>query len=167
MYFKRDKTTIMDNSVNINPSDWQNHTHDGLNSQRIKASDIEGSSSIEAFKVGGVYINTTGTNPNSELGYGTWVAFAQGKVLVGYLAGDPDFGTGGATGGEKTHTLSLAEIPAHTHTVPTHAFAGGATDLTTQSGNTPGSLSTSSAGGGGAHNNLQPFIVVFIWNRTA
>lgn len=158
----------MNDSVNLNPSDWQNHTHDGLNSQRIKASDIDGlGSSNQAFKVGGVYINTTGTNPSSELGYGTWVAFAQGQVLVGYLAGDPDFGTGGATGGEKTHVLTIPEMPSHNHTIDLRNAVGGTNVATAVSASTFIQENTSSVGGGGAHNNLQPFIVVYIWNRTA
>ncbi|HLB68449.1 MAG TPA: hypothetical protein VJN63_08305, partial [Thermoplasmata archaeon] len=59
---------------------------------------------VPAFAVGGVYINLTGTNPATELGYGTWAAFGAGRLLVGLDAADPDFDTVRETGGAKTHT---------------------------------------------------------------
>jgi len=58
----------------------------------------------EAFAVGGVYINLTGVNPATELGYGTWAAFGAGRLLIGLDAADPDFDTVRETGGAKTHT---------------------------------------------------------------
>lgn len=121
----------------------------------------------QAFPVGGLFFSTVSTDPNTLLGYGTWSAFGAGNVMVGYNSGDPDFGTLGATGGEKTHVLTVPEMPAHTHNVPAHAFVGTVTDFTATTGNTPTQVASSSTGGGGAHNNLQPFIVVKIWLRTA
>lgn len=82
----------------------------------------------EAFPVGAVYINVTGTNPGTELGYGTWSAFGAGRVLVGYDSGDTDFDTAEETGGAKTVASagsvaaptisgSTASESAHTHSV--------------------------------------------------
>lgn len=77
----------------------------------------------EAFPVGAVYINVTGVNPATELGYGTWSAFGAGKVLVGYDSGDTDFDTAEETGGAKTKSISahsgtaVADHAAHTHSV--------------------------------------------------
>ncbi len=53
----------------------------------------------------------------SAIGGTTWVAFGAGKVLVGLDSGDSDFDTAEETGGAKTdsHTLTISEIPAHTH----------------------------------------------------
>lgn len=81
----------------------------------------------------------------------------RGRVGVGYKSGDADFGTMGQTGGEKTHALTIPEMPAHTHsytyvTSPGAGDSGGALD--TYVGGTTGST-----GGDGAHNNLQPYQV--------
>jgi len=78
------------------------------------------------------------------------------------------------TGGAKTHTLQVSEMPSHTHNfLPRTGTTGAVSSIVT------GTLDTSSTiggnnqphiqntGGGGAHNNLQPYIVVYMWKRTA
>lgn len=134
------------------------------------------------YPVGSIYINaTSSTNPGTLLGFGTWVAFGAGQVPVGYSSGDADFGTIGQTGGEKTHVLTTAETPSHRHTL--EVYNGGSAppewaspDTTSTGGKSypNGTVSsnwtrgfTSSIGGGGAHNNLQPYITVYMWKRTA
>lgn len=119
----------------------------------------------QAFPVGAVYTSVVSTNPATTLGYGTWTAFASGRTLVGVDTGQTEFDTVEETGGAKTHTLTTAEIPAHTHTIPFIAgnganFAGG--NVVDTAGGTTGST-----GGGGSHNNLQPYITVYFWKRTA
>lgn len=131
----------------------------------------------QIYPVGSVYINAAvATNPATLLGFGTWAAFGQGRVMVGVDAGQAEFDTLGETGGAKTHTLTSAEIPAHTH-------AGGNLSVKNDNPNdgndvhggsdgsgTAGTVTmptTASAGGGGAHNNLQPYITVYMWKRTA
>ena len=70
----------------------------------------------KAYPIGSVYINASNaTNPASLLGFGTWSAFGAGRTLVGIDSGDTDFDTVEETGGAKTHTLSVAEMPSHTH----------------------------------------------------
>lgn len=82
------------------------------------------------------------------------------NVPVGYKAGSTQFGTLGGTYGEKTHTLTTPEMPSHTHDVP-HVGAS----LGTVSGGAPqiyydtSSVTSTSTGGGGAHNNIQPSVV--------
>lgn len=121
------------------------------------------------YPVGTIYTEITGTNPGTTFGIGTWTAFGAGRVPVGYNSGDTDFDTAEETGGAKTHTLTTDEIPAHTHDVEnlSNGTAGG--DFITEAGTsaTAGSQATSSVGGGSAHNNLQPYIVVHMWKRTA
>tara|TARA_B100001287_G_scaffold264684_1_gene256803 strand:+ start:3381 stop:4262 length:882 start_codon:yes stop_codon:yes gene_type:complete len=128
------------------------------------------------YPVGSIYINATdSTNPATLLGFGTWSVFGAGRVPVGIDSSDTDFDVAGETGGAKTHTLSLSELPSHTHT---HTVKVGRSFSSSQ-GSAPvvqgsngitvtsAAETTSSAGGGAAHNNLQPYIVVYMWQRTA
>lgn len=116
--------------------------------------------------VGSVVTFGVSTNPATLFGFGTWTAIA-GKVVVG-IDGTTEFLTLNQTGGEKTHTLTIPEMPAHTHDVP-HV----GTSLGTVGGGSPqiyydtGSVTSTSTGGDGAHNNLQPYIVKYVWERTA
>lgn len=122
------------------------------------------------YPVGSIYTSIVSTNPATLLGVGTWAAFGAGKVMVGLDSGDSDFDTAEETGGAKTHTLSIAEMPAHTHATEgndAHDAGAGVPYVDTKSGSTPNSNATTSTGGGGAHNNLQPYIVVYMWKRTA
>lgn len=121
----------------------------------------------EAFPVGSVFIAVVDTNPGTLLGYGTWSAFGAGRVLVGLDAGQTEFDTVEETGGAKTHTLTTAEMPAHTHSIEFTTVATGSETKKTGTNDTSATgQSTGSAGGGGAHNNLQPYIVCYFWKRT-
>jgi microcystin-dependent protein len=86
----------------------------------------------------------------------------RGRALVGQgVAGSGTTFNLGATGGQETHTLTTAEIPAHNHSYT----PPGAPIVVTPAGvpaNSPALLPalTSDTGGGGAHNNLQPYAVV-------
>ena len=85
----------------------------------------------------------------------------QGRVPVGRDAAQTEFDTLGEVGGAKTHTLSIAEMPAHTHTYlgVYSQSAGSGSDNVAE--NNPRPTETSgSTGGGLAHNNLQPYIVL-------
>ena len=127
----------------------------------------------QVYPVGSIYINASvSTNPGTLLGFGTWAAFGAGRVPVGIDGGDSDFNSAEEEGGAKTHTLSIAEMPSHNHPRATstsddygagglHGYIGGDQSST--------NVDTSMAlqGGGGAHNNLQPYIVVYMWKRTA
>ena len=123
------------------------------------------------YPVGSIYINAAvSTNPATLLGFGTWAAFGAGRVMVGIDSGQTEFDTLEETGGAKTHTLTVGEIPSHTHT---SSLRGNGEDelqsIPSASDNTDPSLTmtTDATGGGGAHNNLQPYIVVYMWKRTA
>jgi hypothetical protein len=117
------------------------------------------------YPVGSIYTTVSATAPATLLGMGTWAAFGAGRVPVGIDAGQAEFDAIEETGGAKTHTLSEAELPAHTHTVP-YRGAGGSTYVL-ESAVTGGNTTTGSTGSGTAHNNLQPYIVVYMWKRTA
>ena len=134
------------------------------------------------YPVGSVYVNAeVATNPATLLGVGTWEAYGEGRVPVG-KASSGTFDTLGATGGAETHTLSENEMPSHYHD-SIHGHADGSSrpnSFTGISGNVGGSnfgggttddawgtSQTKTKGGGAAHNNLQPYIVVYMWKRTA
>lgn len=119
----------------------------------------------DIFPVGSIYMSVVSTNPSSFYG-GTWVAFGTGRTVVAIDTLQTEFNTVEKTGGSKTHTLTVSELPAHDHTVPwiTLAGTGGSSGDRAFPG---GTTNTSSTGGGGAHNNLQPYIVVYMWKRTA
>ena len=101
------------------------------------------------------------------LGGTTWVVFGEGKVLVGVDSSDTDFDTIEEPGGSKTHTLTVAEMPAHTHTYDNQEFIADSTsggDIRPKGSNV--SNTSGSTGGGAAHSIVQPYITVYMWKRT-
>ena len=84
----------------------------------------------------------------------------RGRVPVGQDTGQVEFDTLGETGGEKAHTLTVTEMPAHTHTevTATPSLCDGI--ILTAPSSIPGVGLTGSAGGGAAHNNLQPYLTL-------
>lgn len=140
------------------------------------------------YPVGSIYSSTVSTNPGTLFGFGTWVAYAAGRVLIGNGGGFSAGSTGGsadATLVSHTHTAtSTVSDPGHSHTVPMRSGIGGegaeantltktnsAVDFneTTNSATTGISVSTSisSSGSSATNANLQPYVVVYMWNRTA
>ena len=142
------------------------------------------------YPVGSVYINaTSASNPNTLLGFGTWTAFGAGRVMVGLDGSDALFDTAEETGGSKdavvvshTHTATVTD-PGHTHTSSGSNFlgnwSGGSQNLRNDvrsvgydpvsiNSNTTGITVANSTEGSSATNaNVQPFIVVRMWKRTA
>jgi hypothetical protein len=149
------------------------------------------------YPVGSIYTNVSvATNPATLFGFGTWESFGAGRVLVGLNSGDASFDTLGETGGSKdavvvshTHTGSTNTEGAHTHPLvfeqddlsfatnvgsTTHRIAdgqlygGGEGNLVTQAaGSHAHSFTTNSTGSSGTNANLQPYITVYMWKRTA
>jgi len=140
------------------------------------------------YPVGSIYINSAvSTNPATLLGFGTWEAFGAGRVMVGLNASDTLFDTLEETGGSKdavvvshTHTATTtATDSGHTHTVPLiqqvgtfgsqlhGAWNGGSTTTTTGTANITASTTVASSGVSGTNANVQPYITVRMWKRTA
>lgn len=124
---------------------------------------------LNLFYPVGSYYETSDTsfNPNTAWG-GTWDEDTGGRVLVAQDTGT--FATVGDTGGEETHTLITAEMPSHHHSIFVNDTAGGGQYASPDGGNYAGqgrNYNTNDTGGGGAHNNLQPYIVVKRWHRVA
>jgi microcystin-dependent protein len=104
----------------------------------------------------------------------------KGRMVVGYDTGQSEFNVIGETGGEKAHTLTVAEMPSHNHggatgstlMAPLQAIAAGGTASTGPYARGTGTNSTqsmsgsdhthtvASQGGGAAHNVLSPYITI-------
>lgn len=122
------------------------------------------------YPVGSYYeTSDTSFDPNTAWG-GTWSLETEGLVHIGagsnYTVGD--------TGGEETHKLTIDEIPSHDHTIHmwqngVHHYVYPASYQYQWYSSAYGTQdpATSSTGGGQAHNNMQPYIVVNRWHRTA
>ena len=122
-----------------------------------------------SYPVGEIYVTRQTGNPSLILGFGTWVAYSAGRVLVGVDTGDASFNSLDFAGGEKAHTLTTLEMPEHNHnlTIGTGAVIPAVTKNSAGSTTINDTTSIQSAGGGNPHNNLQPYICVFMWKRTA
>lgn len=125
------------------------------------------------YPVGSYYeTSDTSFNPNTAWG-GTWLEDTKGRVTVALDSEDTDFDTINETGGEKEHTLTIEEIPSHGHKLPQNGAYAIQTDGSSATGIAFGpkagnsSLSSTGTGGDQPHNNIQPYIVVKRWHRTA
>lgn len=84
----------------------------------------------------------------------------KGRVITGIDSNDTDFDALGGTGGEKTHTLTIQEIPSHSHQFLFDHTAGSNIDAVKTGGSSAWQMNTTSRGEDQAHNNLQPYIAL-------
>lgn len=147
------------------------------------------------YPVGSIYMSTVSTNPATLFGFGTWEAMPAGRVLL--AQGKSSWGTtynAGSSGGEATHKLTVGEMPSHdhgasisttgnhTHGYDTYNFnstdgRNGASRQewkqphvywqTSTSGNHSHNVIINNTGSNQPHNNLQPYISVYMWKRSA
>ena len=168
----------------------------GTNTQQIATTAFVTSGLQSAYPVGSIYMSTVATSPATLFGFGTWVPYGQGRMLI---SADGTY-TAGSTGGSATTTLSTTNLPSHNHSAtsvsntsdPGHShnsgagsgflsnggseqLAGGnnlnfARPTTTASAVTGLSVSTSTTigntGSGTAATTISPYIAVYMWNRT-
>lgn len=123
------------------------------------------------YPVGSIYISTSSTfNPQTAWG-GTWKKTADGRCLIGANGTY----TLGSTGGEESHTLTVEEMPNHRHyssrvnwynALQTNGLSANITAQSNLKVDGPENY-TSYVGGSKSHNNMQPYLVVNIWERTA
>ena len=142
------------------------------------------------YPVGSIYISTVSTNPATLFGFGTWEAMPAGRVLL--AQGKSDWGTtynAGSTGGEATHQLTVGELPSHSHEATTnttgehthnikgagatgagsgllYGIPNGGTYISSNAGNHSHVVAVNNTGSNIPHNNMMPYINVYIWKRT-
>lgn len=120
------------------------------------------------YPVGSIYMSVNSTSPQVLFG-GTWEAI-QGKFLLGAYGNTYKAGT---TGGEAAHTLTESEMPSHKHSIwfpndgGEQSAAIGYPDTGSKNTYYAEASKTSGTGGGAAHNNMPPYLAVYIWKRTA
>lgn len=119
------------------------------------------------YPVGSIYLTMNATNPAELFGFGTWE-----KLPDRFLLGASDTYKVGSTGGEATHTLSIEEMPAHDHgyntvgwkdktgRIKSHVEVQEYLDYNQN-------RTTTKVGGSQPHNNMPPYIAVYMWQRTA
>ena len=101
---------------------------------------------------------------------GTWVAWGTGRVPVGVDPNDSDFNAPNKTGGSKTVTLTIAQMPSHSHRLKTYMDAGSSSAWCFDNVNKRYLMASEyceSSGGGQPHSNIQPYITTYMWRRTA
>ena len=132
------------------------------------------------WPIGSIYISVVNTNPSEYFG-GTWEAFGTGKCLVGVDTSQSEFNTVMKTGGEKTHKLTVNEMPSHNHqyeditgnrSLNGQFGRSGYYESESYMGVTNSVIAYADAdfrmtyvGGSESHNNLQPYITVYMWKR--
>lgn len=117
------------------------------------------------YPVGSIYISVNSTNPQTLFG-GTWE-----QLKDRFLLGAGNTYSNGATGGEATHTLTIDEMPSHSHNYFVDTSSGNKSGVSISSIQyDKGDItwaSTYDRGGSQAHNNMPPYLVVYMWKRTA
>ena len=128
------------------------------------------------YPIGSIYISAASTSPSSLFG-GTWE-----RIKDRFLLAAGDTYTLGATGGEYEHTLTANEMPTHRH--PMYAYSASASETasgsdyvgdravlleyTSESRKTYWQqLFQAETGGNKPHNNMPPYLAVYVWKRTA
>ena len=146
----------------------------GTSTTQVATTAFVASATTVAYPVGAIFTTVTAYADSAAvvtaIGGTTWVAFAAGKMLIGLDSSDTDFDTVEETGGAKTHTLTEAEMPAHTHTYDKMTGQSGGCGVNMAGSNgCPAYTSTasSSTGSGSAHSIMNPYIAVYMWKRTA
>ena len=129
------------------------------------------------YPIGCIYMSFNNTDPGT-LYEGTEWEQIEGKVLVSVDSNDEELNTSNITGGEKYHILTTNELPSHSHILheirsDNEASGYGLTPPGQPSGfsnrvivdQNSTKRSTNAAGGGSAHNNMPPYVTVYMWKR--
>lgn len=174
------KGVFFDSNNNTYVRNGENKRYD-FNGTYTNDNDVIRKSDLQAiledytrYKVGDLYLTTNHENPSSILGYGTWVRFGEGRVLVGVSdISNQNLPTWtkfiNSQYGEYEHQLTVDEMPNHNHNVVDSIGTGGQGGGWDLNGNVNGAFveakGMGKTGGDRPHNNVQPSITVAIWRR--
>lgn len=170
------KPYVTINNVNYEVQDGIYTGGTDLNAQTFNDMQSNIEQAINAiYPVGSIIIRDDSQDMSNFMGF-TWEKVFAGRVLVGLDTTQTEFNTIGKTGGEKTHKLTIDEMPSHNHSYNYHTMSGvgssgqkvsGEIYTILNNGTEEGRIVSSStnAGGGKSHNILQPYQVVVYWKR--
>lgn len=115
------------------------------------------------YPIGSIYMSVNNTNPSTLFG-GTWE-----QIKDRFLLACGTSYTAGATGGEATHKLTINEMPSHSHGLKYDNIgaSGTARSVIAKAGDKTSIGCITNTGGGTAHNNMPPYLAVYVWKRTA
>lgn len=126
------------------------------------------------YPVGSIYLSVVNINPSTYFG-GVWERFGEGKCLVGVDSTQSEFETVLKTGGVKTVTLNTNQIPSHNHGAGKYdgqwinnggmSIGSGTQAVIINNENHGYRIATSDTGGNQAHENMPPYITVYMWKR--
>lgn len=150
----------------------------GTNVRTVNGTSILGSGNIEiknnnedilnlVYPIGSIYLSVNEVNPNTLFGFGEWE-----MIKDTFLLGAGDTYQAGSTGGEATHKLTVSEIPSHSHgyyvvnSREGSEWLAGAQRVYSSWWDTEWvNDGTSTTGGDQPHNNMPPYLAVYIWKR--
>lgn len=117
----------------------------------------------QIYPVGTFYLSSSSISPSTLFG-GTWK-----QIKDKFLLSCGDKYSSGSTGGEETHLLTESEMPSHKHSVFRGTDGSSFFGLTGKEPNPscPYGVETTAAGGNQPHNNMPPYLAVYVWERIA
>ena len=119
---------------------------------------------LDVYPVGSIYMSVNEVNPATLFG-GTWE-----RIKDRFLLASGDTYSNGATGGEATHKLTIDELPTHNHNIA-GAYGGlgdgGILQRGYQEGTVGKAMGATYTGKDIPHNNMPPYLAVYMWKRTA
>lgn len=148
----------------------------GVTAHNARGEEIVGTMAVleleQVYPVGAIYMSTVSTSPATLFGFGTWE-----RIQDTFLLAAGSTYAAGATGGAATHTLTVSEMPAHKHGVKSGSANGNNsgiwawTDHQVPANDAAANYryldAMNNEGGGKAHNNMPPYLAVYVWRRTA
>lgn len=141
-----------------------------MGSKAVKFKDNSGNAVYPCpyYPVGSIYMSVNNINPANFFG-GTWE-----QIKDRFLLACGSTYSNGSTGGEATHKLTVAEMPSHAHEISTNINCTGFSSNNSLARGEGGSIEwkgnyyyIKTSGGNQAHNNMPPYLAVYVWKRTA